>query len=680
MGVIRARFDDLRPRRRSSFRLEGLVETFSAVTPAEVAPVLDRAEDAVSAGRWVAGWVSYEAAVAFDDAFTVRPTAGTPFEDFPLAWFAVFERRVHADEPPAEESALDWTPTIDAERYRADIDAVHDHIRAGDTYQVNHTFRLSAPFDGDPERLYGRLARAQRAGYGAHLDAGRWAVASASPEVFFEWSGGTIACRPMKGTARRGIDAASDDAQRAALLASAKDRAENLMIVDMIRNDLARIAEPGSVGVPALFTAEKYDAWQLTSTVTARTRPETRLRDVFGALFPCASITGAPRASTMAIIADRETTPRGLYCGALGFGGPAPPSAEESGSAVDGARRDAIADQDAREPGIARTRGARWAFNVAIRTVLVDTESDTAWYGTGGGVTIDSAASGEYAEALLKTEVLGRGVPDFSLLETLLWTPEHAGRAVGVPEHTGDPRELDGSSEVATARRAPAVGFPLLERHLARLAASAEYFDVPLDLTAVRAALADAVTGRVAPTRVRLTVALDGTIDVQAGDLPPRAIATTTTAPGKVSTLEGGAWDAGEPVRAALDTVPGDSRDVFARHKTTRRARYAEASARHPGFDDVVLINERGELVETTIATLAVRLDGVWWTPPLASGCLPGVERAEALASGRLAERILTPDDLARADAIARLNSVRGWEPMVVERSTPPPDARNGLT
>ena len=595
--MIRVRFDDLRPHRRTSFRLEGLIATVAAYTPAEVAPVLDRAEDAVAAGRWVAGWVSYEAAVAFDDAFTVRPVTGTPFEEFPLAWFAVFERRVAADEPPAEDAELDWTPAIDSDRYRTDIDAVHDHIRAGDTYQVNHTFRLSAPFDGDTERLYGRLARAQRAGYGAHLDAGRWAVASASPEVFFEWAGDAITCRPMKGTARRGIDAASDDAQRAALLASAKDRAENLMIVDMISNDLARIAVPGTVGVPALVTAEKYDAWQLTSTVTARTRADTRLRDVFGALFPCASITGAPRASTMAIIADRETTPRGLYCGALGFGGPGP-------------------------------HGPRWAFNVAIRTVLVDTHAGAAWYGTGGGVTIDSAASGEYAEALLKTEVLGRGVPDFALLETMRWTPTH--------------------------------GIGLLERHLSRLAASAAYFDVPLDLDAVRAALDHAVGGCTMTARVRLTVQLDGAIAVQIGDMPPSR--TPRVAPHDAGPVVGA-----EPVRAVLDTVPGDSGDVFARHKTTRRSRYERAAARHPGFEDVVLINERDELVETTIASLGVCLDGVWWTPPLASGCLPGVARAEALASGRLTERVLTPADLARADAVARLNAVRGWESMIVD-------------
>ncbi len=227
-------------------------------------------------------------------------------------------------------------------------------------------------------------------------------------------------------------------------------------------------------------------------------------------------------------------------------------------------------------------------------------------------MTIDSAASGEYAEALLKTEVLGRAAPDFALLETLRWTPD---------------------------------GFGLPARHLARLAASAEYFDIPFDPDAVRAALADAVAGRSTPARVRLVVDRTGVPAVEVADAPPPRT---------------------EPVRAALDTAGGSSEDVFARHKTTRRVRYEQASARHPDAEDVVLVNERGELTETTIATLAVRLDGTWWTPPLASGCLPGVARAAALDSGDLRKRVLVPADLARAEAIARLNALRGWEAMTV--------------
>ncbi len=590
-----ARFDDLRPHRRRSFRLSGLVEEFSARSLDEVLPALDRAADAVASGRWVAGWIAYEAAPAFDDALVVRPLDGTPLADLPRAWFAVFERRdpvAELVEAPSTGSgtgltgsgaAGTWTPTIDAARHAADVAAIREHIAAGDTYQVNHTFRQSAPFDGDPAALYGRLARAQRGGYGAFLDTGRWAVASASPELFFEWVDGVLTTRPMKGTAPRGLDEREDAQRRAALLASPKERAENLMIVDMVRNDLGRVAVPGTIGVPALFEAERYDTvWQLTSTVTACTRRGATLAEVFTALFPCASITGAPRPSTMRIIADRETTSRGVYCGAIGFGGPGP-------------------------------GGPEWAFNVGIRTVLVDRATSTAWYGTGGGITYDSTPAGEYAEALLKAEVLHRPPVDFDLLETMLWTPD--------------------------------AGFPLLDRHLARLSASARFFGRTLDPDAVRAALAAAVVGCGGPTRVRLTVDAHGTVAVTVAEAPP-------------------APDG--PVRVAIDTEAVDSRELFARHKTTRRATYEAAAARHPRADDVVLVNERGEVVETTIATIAARLDGRWVTPPLASGCLPGVARAEALASGRLVEGVLTPGDLRRADALARLNAVRGWEPVTL--------------
>ncbi|MFP5417507.1 MAG: chorismate-binding protein [Actinomycetes bacterium] len=588
--MTRARFDDLRPGRRRSFQLAGLLDEYHADTPADVPPALARAEAAVAAGHWVAGWVSYEAAPAFDTAFVVRPTVGTGFADLPLAHLAVFDRREPVGEPEGDAAPGVWEATIDAGRHAADVEEIRERIRRGDTYQVNHTFRLRALFDGDPEHLYGRLVHAQRGGYGAYLDAGRWAVASASPELFFDREGDRLTCRPMKGTAARGPDTATDEARRAALLASEKDRAENLMIVDMVRNDLGRVAVPGSVGVTELFAVERYDTvWQLTSTVEARTRAGVGLVEVFGPLFPCASITGAPRSSTMRIIAELETTPRGVYCGAIGFGGPT-------------------------------ASGPRWAFNVGIRTVLIDRATRTAWYGTGGGITHDSTPAGEYAEALLKAEVLTQPPARFSLLETMLWTP--------------------------------ASGIALWQRHLARLTASAGYFAIPLDVAAVRAALDAALDSRAEElrgadaVRLRLLVDQHGRATAEAsGTPPPRA----------------------EPVRAVIDTVASPSEDPFGRHKTTRRTRYDAAAARHPGADDVILVNELGQVTETLIASLAARVAGRWVTPPLASGCLPGVARAEALASGRLTEASLTPGDLRRADALARLNAVRGWEPLVLD-------------
>lgn len=601
-----ARFDDLRPQRRRSFRLEGFVEALEAVSLAEVTGVLARAEAAVAAGRWVAGWVSYEAAPAFDHAFVVRDTSGTAFSDLPLAWFGVFERRVAAEDPMGDMAPGEWTPSIDAARHASDIARIRGLIASGDTYQVNHTFRLWAPFDGDPAALYGRIAHAQRGGFGALLQTGRWAIASASPELFFEWAQGRLTCRPMKGTARRGVDAASDQAARVGLLGSAKDRAENLMIVDMVRNDLARVAVPGTVAVPELFAIERYDTvWQMTSSVVARTRPGTGLVDVFGALFPCASITGAPRSSTMGIIADLETTPRGIYCGAIGFGGP--------GMGTDGVRGD-------------RAREPRWAFNVGIRTVLVDTEHQIAWYGTGGGVTHDSTAAGEYAEAVLKAEVLRRAPARFSLLETMRWSP---GEGIG-----------------------------RWTRHRDRVRASAAYFGICWDEAQVAELLARATAGRRTAARVRLLIDQRGRPSVQVDDLEDA---------GGVGVGGLGGSDAASPVPVVIDTVPVDSADPFVHHKTTQRDVYTRAAARHPGAADVVLVNERGEVTETTIANVAALIDGRWVTPPTTSGCLPGTVRADLLDDGTLVEAVLTPDDLRRATALARFNAVRGWQPITLQ-------------
>jgi para-aminobenzoate synthetase / 4-amino-4-deoxychorismate lyase len=576
-----ARFDDLRPRHRRSFQLDGPRRTIAAHSLDDVGDVLASVDRLVREGNWVAGWVSYEAAPAFDAAMTVKAVDGSAFADLPLAWFAVYPTRRRADDTPGRDYRLGgWQPTISAAQHATGVDVIRHHIRHGRTYQVNHTFRMHADFDGDTLSLYHDLTRSQNTAYGAYIDAGRWVVASASPELFLEWKHGRIVSKPMKGTTRRGVDLTDDEARRSWLEHSEKNRAENLMIVDMVRNDLGRVARTGTVRVPALFTTEKYDTvWQLTSTVTGDPSPATTLPEVFAALFPCASITGAPKMSTMEIIADLEADPRGVYCGAIGFGGPG----------TDG------------EP--------QWAFNVGIRTVLVDRDTTTAWYGTGGGITYDSTAEDEYQEALLKARVLERRSADFSLLETMRWDP------------TG--------------------GFRHLSRHLHRLSDSAWYYDVPLDPAEVRTALDQATRGHETALRVRLLVDRTGWVTVESAPAPA-------------------------PIRLALDTVPVDPDDPFLRHKTTNRRIYDEARRRHPEADDVVMVNSRGEVTETTIANLAVLVDGEWRTPPLSSGCLPGVERAVAIEEGRVVVAAVSAEDLNRAEAVDRLNSLRGWEAAVL--------------
>jgi len=581
--MVRARFDDLRPHRRRSFQLDGMVEVIEAGQVDEVVGVVTAAEKHTLEGRWVAGFVTYEAAPAFDQALTVVNPAGTRFEDLPLAWFSVWKRRIPTR--PLSEARYElgsFVADVGEEDHGRAVAAIKGLIRAGDTYQVNHTFRMEAPFQGDPASLYRDLVNSQSCGYGALIDTGRFAVVSASPELFFEWRHGVVRSKPMKGTAARGRLLEDDEVNRRELETSEKDQAENLMIVDMVRNDLGRIAQTGSVRVPALFATEKYDTvWQLTSTVEAEPNARVSLPGLLGALFPCASITGAPKVATTAIIARLEGTPRGVYCGAVGFGGP------DSGN----------------EP--------QWAFNVAIRTALVDRKRMKVVYGIGGGVTFDSTPSGEYREALLKAAVLGRRSASFELLETMRFTPEG--------------------------------GIFLLDRHLHRLTRSAAYFDVPLDSAEVRAALRAAVAGSAGPLRVRLTLERDGTIHVHTADLPPP-----------------------EPVTLAIDDQPVDPADVFLYHKTTNRNLYDDALKRHPEATDVILVNSRGDLTETTIANLAVELEGRWYTPPVDSGLLPGTHRAELLEKGTIVERRLTASDLAHGARIARLNALRGWVPAVL--------------
>jgi para-aminobenzoate synthetase/4-amino-4-deoxychorismate lyase len=275
----------------------------------------------------------------------------------------------------------DWT----SQDHRHRVDTVRQHIAAGETYQCNLTTRLTAEVGGDLSGLYTDLALAQRGSHNAYMDLGQHVIASASPELFFQIAGDEILMRPMKGTAQRSTSPAEDAEIVARLRSSAKERAENIMIVDLIRNDLARIARTGSVTVPFLCRPERYETvHQLTSDVTARLRPGTRLLDVFRALFPCGSVTGAPKPRTMQLIRDLEDGPRGIYCGALGIVGP--PSSS-----------------------------VRARFNVAIRTVLVERATGTGRYGSGGGITWDSRAADEYAELMAKAAILsglGRNTPE----------------------------------------------------------------------------------------------------------------------------------------------------------------------------------------------------------------------------------------------------------------------------
>ncbi len=460
--MIEARFDDLTGA-DPSFRLVGPAGVLEARRPEEVPGVLAAADQAAARSLWVAGFVTYEAAPAFDPALHVhaRPAQG-PFADLPLAWFAMFEGREETALPeppdPAADAAAGWRPAMTRHDYDDAIDRIHRAIASGDTYQVNFTLPLEAEVRGDPRGLYRDLSYAQRGAYGAYIDTGTHRVLSASPELFFRIDGDRIVSRPMKGTAPRGRWLAEDEAQRRQLERSVKDRAENAMIVDLVRNDIGRVARAGSVRWSDLFAAERYETvWQLTSTVEATLPPDTGAGDVFAALFPCGSVTGAPKVSTMHIIAGLEVAARGVYCGAVGYLAP-------SGAA-----------------------GPRARFNVAIRTVVQDARSAAAVYGVGGGITWDSRAAAEYDETVAKARVLTARRPPVRLLETLAHEP--------------------GS------------GYRRLTEHLERLRSSAAYLGMSLDEDAVAAAL-EREAGRFPERAARVRLVVDRHGRVESGSAP----------------------------------------------------------------------------------------------------------------------------------------------------------------
>ena len=361
---------------------------FTTQEMGEVVPLLRQVEMAVNATHlYAVGFLSYEAASAFDSALPSKGTTG-----FPLLWFGLFEAMQELDQLPDEGTtplSLIWQPSVSTDAYQQALEHIRDYIRRGDTYQVNYTYRNWATCQTSAWEVFRAIATEANAPYAAFIDIGDWAICSASPELFFRLAGDRIESRPMKGTAARGLWWEDDQRQAKGLRASAKERAENVMIVDMVRNDLGRIATTGSVDVPSLLELERYPTvWQMTSTVTAQTHaPLDRL---FTALFPPASITGAPKRRAMEIIDELETAPRQIYTGAIGW--------------------------------LAPNRQAQ--FNVAIRTVLVNQHNGAMEYGVGGGIVWDSSPAKEKAECLSKTRILTPQPQAFDLIETFLWAPQ----------------------------------------------------------------------------------------------------------------------------------------------------------------------------------------------------------------------------------------------------------------
>jgi para-aminobenzoate synthetase / 4-amino-4-deoxychorismate lyase len=370
------------------FTFQNPQQVIIAQTLEEVIPSLQLVQDAVDSGFYAAGFLSYESAPAFDSSYRVIEG-----NKMPLLWFGIFsEPELQSLTNSREYKVTEWNPSVSKEEYNQSIMAIKQLIESGDTYQTNYTIRLTSDFNGDDVAFFDRLKKAQSSNYCAYINTGDHSILSASPELFFHLDGDQITTRPMKGTTKRGKGFAEDRENANELYHSEKNRAENVMIVDLLRNDLGMIAEPSTVTVEKLFEIEQYPTvHQMTSTITAKVSENIELVDVFKALFPCGSITGAPKISTMNIIAELETMPREVYCGAIGYITP---------------NKEAI-------------------FNVPIRTVLIENSSGEAIYGVGGGITWDSTTEGEFHEILAKAKLLEEEPVNFQLLESLLLDNGH---------------------------------------------------------------------------------------------------------------------------------------------------------------------------------------------------------------------------------------------------------------
>ena len=540
---------------------------------------LQRIEEHVSAGGEASGLLRYEAGYALEPLLCPLLSKHTG----PLLWFGLYENvsvfeDIHFSAFEQGGQIKGLAATILREQYSEKLDEIRELIAAGEVYQINLTYPVCFHLKSNAWRLFVDLCGRHPVPYAAFVNMGEQQIVSLSPELFFRIENGRITVKPMKGTAPRGLLMEDDDQRGRELAASEKNRAENVMIVDLMRNDLSRICRTGSVKAVRLFEVERFPSlWQMTSTIEGDLAEDCALENIFRALFPSGSVTGAPKIRAMQHIARLEISERGVYTGAIGF----------------------VA------PGQAH-------FSVPIRTGVIQEREGIM--GVGSGITHDSSAAGEWEECEWKAAFLTRSAPEFQLLETLLWDGEYR----------------------------------LLDEHVDRMKSSAIYFGFEFDECSVRGALKDlADRMHSAARRVRVTSTREGIVQIEHGEF---------------STNRFG--------RARISEVQVSSRDHFLYHKTTHRDGYEREleAAVNAGCDDALFLNERGELTEGAIHNVFIVSDGVWRTPPIECGLLPGTYRGHFLREHPNArEEVLKLDDLLLADQIYLCNSVRGIQAVELE-------------
>lgn len=534
---------------------------------AEVADLLAQVESYQEQGYYVVGYVSYEGAPAFEEKLAVHKA---PLLGEYLLYFTVHDR-VETSPIPLTYDDIDlpsnWQEVTSEADYEKAIAQIHHHLRQGDTYQVNYTVQLKQDLSANPFAIYNRMVVEQEAGYNAYIEHDEMAVISMSPELFFEQNDRELTTRPMKGTTQRGVTDQEDLAQASWLEQDPKNRSENMMIVDLLRNDMNRISEVGSEHVERLCQVEQYSTvWQMTSTIESQLRLDVDLVAIFRSLFPCGSITGAPKIATMKIIKDLEPQPRGVYCGTIGLLLP----------------------------------NGRRIFNVAIRTIQL--HQGKAIYGVGGGITWDSTWESEYREVHQKAAVLYRKQARFKLI---------------------------------TTGRISQKQLLFEDQHLERLTKASRYFSYPFDPKDLRQKIeieCQACDSH-QDYRMRISLSKSGEIELSRQVLTPLSPDFCQT---------------------KLCLQETDLNQAFTYFKTTHRPHLSL------GKQEIIYHNAAGELLETSIGNLVLKIDGKLYTPPINLGILSGIYRQHLLGKGQVEEKILTLADLNQAEAVYGCNAVRG--------------------
>lgn len=541
---------------------------------AEVTDLLAQVESYQEQGYYVVGYVSYEAAPAFEEKLAVHKA---PLLGEYLLYFTVHDR-VETSSIPLTYEEVDlpskWQEVTSAEDYEKAIAQIHHHLRQGDTYQVNYTVQLKQDLSANPFAIYNRMVVEQEAGYNAYIEHDEMAVISMSPELFFEQNDRELTTRPMKGTTQRGVTDDEDLKEAAWLEQDPKNRSENMMIVDLLRNDMNRISEVGSEHVEHLCQVEQYSTvWQMTSTIKSQLRPDVDLVAVFRSLFPCGSITGAPKIATMEIIKNLEPQPRGVYCGTIGLLLP----------------------------------NGRRIFNVAIRTIQL--HQGKAIYGVGGGITWDSTWESEYREVHQKAAVLYRKQARFQLITT---------------------GKISQNSLLFE------------DQHLERLTKASRYFAYPFDPKKLRQKIEEECQACDSHQdyRLRISLSKSGEIELSRQILTPLSPSFC---------------------QAKLCLQEADLQRPFTYFKTTHRPHLTL------GKQEIIYHNVAGELLETSIGNLVLKIARKLYTPPINLGILPGIYRQHLLETGQVEEKVLILKDLAQAEAVYGCNAVRGLYELTVE-------------